>query len=92
MARAAGLTAAATGATARGHGGGPGPGGHASEDAFDPFVPGGYHHAIWGADVVLTPLNLCAETLDGIRNHSWSLPTPATPEGAVVSWAGRPTR
>ena len=23
------------------------------------------------------PLNLCAETLDGIRNHSWSRPAPA---------------
>ncbi len=37
----------------------------------------------------LAPLNLCAETLDGIRNHSWSRPAPATPEGEVVSWADR---
>ena len=29
------------------------------------------------------------ETLDGIRNHSWSRPAPATPEGEVVSWADR---
>ncbi len=35
------------------------------------------------------PLNLCDETLDGIRNHSWSRPAPATPEGEVVSWADR---
>ena len=35
------------------------------------------------------PFNLCAETLDGIRNHSWSRPAPATPEGEVVSWADR---
>ena len=34
-------------------------------------------------------LNLCAETLDGIRNHSWSRPAPSTPEGEVVSWADR---
>ncbi len=34
-------------------------------------------------------LNLCAETLDGIRNHSWSRPAPMTPEGEVVSWADR---
>jgi dGTPase len=34
-------------------------------------------------------LNLCRETLDGIRNHSWSRPAPATPEGEVVSWADR---
>ena len=44
---------------------------------------------MWGADVVLAPLNLCAETLDGIRNHSWSRPAPTTPEGEVVSWADR---
>ena len=40
-------------------------------------------------DVVLTPLNLCAETLDGVRNHWWSRPTPGTPEGEVVAWADR---
>ena len=38
---------------------------------------------------MLAPLNLCTETLDGIRNHSWSRPTPSTPEGEVVSWADR---
>ena len=37
----------------------------------------------------LSTLNLCAETLDGIANHSWSRPAPATPEGEVVSWADR---
>ena len=89
VARAVGLNVALTEAIALGHDCGHGPGGHASEDAFDQFVPGGYHHAVWGADVVLAPLNLCRETLDGIRHHSWSLPTPATPEGAVVSWADR---
>ncbi len=36
-----------------------------------------------------TPLNLCVETLDGVRNHSWSRPAPMTPEGEVVSWADR---
>ena len=51
--------------------------------------PGGFDHAVWGADVTLVPLNLCAETLDGIRNHSWSRPAPLTPEGEVVSWADR---
>jgi dGTPase len=89
VARAVGLNVALTEAIALGHDCGHGPGGHASEDAFTPFLPEGYDHAIWGADVVLAPLNLCAETLDGIRHHSWSLPTPLTPEGAVVSWADR---
>ena len=89
IARAARLNVALTEAIALGHDCGHGPGGHASEDAFTPFVDGGYDHAVWGADVVLSGLNLCAETLDGIRNHSWSRPTPSTPEGEVVSWADR---
>jgi len=89
VARAVGLNVALTEAIALGHDCGHGPGGHASEDAFDPYLAEGYHHAIWGADVVLQPLNLCAETLDGVRHHSWSLPTPLTPEGEVVSWSDR---
>jgi dGTPase len=76
-------------AIALGHDCGHGPGGHASEAALSPYVPGGYDHAEWGADVVLEPLNLCVETLDGIRNHSWSRPAPSTPEGEVVAWADR---
>ena len=89
VARSVGLNVALTEAIALGHDCVHGPGGHASEDAFAPYVTGGYDHAVWGADVVLEPLNLCAETLDGIRNHSWSRPAPATPEGEVVSWADR---
>jgi len=86
---AVGLNVALTEAIALGHDCGHGPGGHASEVAFSAFLPTPYDHAVWGADVALAPLNLCAETLDGIRNHSWSRPTPSTPEGAVVSWADR---
>jgi len=89
IARAARLNVALTEAIALGHDCGHGPGGHASEDALTPFVDGGYDHAVWGADVALSSLNLCTETLDGIRNHSWSRPTPMTPEGEVVSWADR---
>jgi dGTPase len=89
IARAARLNVSLTEAIALGHDCGHGPGGHASEDALSPYVDGGYDHAVWGADVVLTDLNLCTETLDGIRNHSWSRPTPSTPEGEVVSWADR---
>ena len=76
-------------AMALGHDCGHGPGGHASEDALSPYLDSGFDHAPWGADVTLAPLNLCAETLDGIRHHSWSLPAPLTPEGEVVSWADR---
>ena len=89
IARAVGVNVALAEAIALGHDCGHGPGGHASEDAFDAFVPGGYDHGPWGADVVLTGLNLCLETLDGIRNHSWSRPAPATVEGEIVSWADR---
>jgi dGTPase len=89
VARACRLNVALTEAIALGHDCGHGPGGHASEDALAPYVVGGFDHAVWGADVVLAPLNLCAETLDGIRNHSWSRPAPTTPEGEVVSWADR---
>jgi len=89
VARAVGLNVALTEAIALGHDCGHGPGGHASEEALDPYVEGGFDHASWGADVSLAPLNLCRETLDGIRNHSWSRPAPQTPEGEVVSWADR---
>jgi dGTPase len=89
IARAAGLCVPLTEAIALAHDCGHGPAGHASEEAFSPYVPGGYDHAVYGADVTLAPLNLCAETLDGVRNHSWRRPPPSTPEGEVVAWADR---
>ena len=76
-------------AIALGHDCGHGPGGHAAEEALSPYLPGGFDHAYWGADVVLVPLNLTAQTLDGIRQHSWKHAAPATMEGEVVSWADR---
>jgi dGTPase len=88
IARACRLNVALTEAIALGHDCGHGPGGHASEDAFSVFVAD-FDHAVWGADVTAAPLNLCAETLDGIRNHSWSRPSPSTPEGQVVGLADR---
>jgi len=89
IARGVGANATLADTIALGHDCGHGPGGHASEDAFDPYIPGGYHHGPWGADVSLRHLNLCEETLDGIRNHSWSQPAPFTVEGEIVSWADR---
>lgn len=89
IARGVGVNVALTDAIALGHDCGHGPGGHASEDAFDPYIPGGYEHGPWGTDVVLSDLNLCIQTRDGIRNHSWSQPAPATVEGEIVSWADR---
>jgi len=88
IARACRLNVALVEAIALGHDCGHGPGGHASEDAMQLFVPG-FDHAVWGADVTAASLNLCTETLDGIRNHSWSRPAPSTPEGQVVGIADR---
>src|SRR5882724_2812246 len=59
IARGARLNVALTTAAAMGHDCGHGPAGHASEEALSPYVVGGYHHAVYGADVVLQPLNLC---------------------------------
>jgi dGTPase len=89
IARASGLCVPLTEAIALAHDCGHGPAGHPSEEAFSPYLPGGYDHAVYGADVTLASLNLCAETLDGVRNHSWRRPTPSTPEGEVVAWADR---
>jgi dGTPase len=89
IARVTGLCLPLTEAIALAHDCGHGPAGHASEEAFSPYVPGGYDHAVYGADVTLAPLNLCAETLDGVRNHSWRRPAPSTPEGEVVAWSDR---
>ncbi|HEX5587013.1 MAG TPA: HD domain-containing protein [Acidimicrobiia bacterium] len=90
IARAANLCLPLVESIALAHDCGHGPAGHASEEAFSPFLgPDGYDHAVYGADVTLAPLNLCAETLDGVRNHSWRRPAPRTPEGEVVAWADR---
>jgi dGTPase len=89
IARACRLNPDLTEAIALGHDCGHGPGGHASESALSPYLPEGFDHAVWGADMALAELNLCVETLDGIRNHSWRRPAPSTPEAEVVSWADR---
>jgi dGTPase len=90
IARPANLCVPLVEAIALAHDCGHGPAGHASEDAFSPYMPDGeYDHAVYGADVTLSELNLCVETLDGVRNHSWRRPAPMTPEGEVVAWADR---
>ena len=40
-----------------------GPAGTPARTRSTPFIPRGYDHGPWGADVVLRRLNLCAETL-----------------------------
>ena len=53
IARACRLNVALTEAIALGHDCGHGPGGHMSEDALGIFLPEGFDHAVWGADVSL---------------------------------------
>lgn len=89
IALALGLNSDLAEAAALAHDCGHGPGGHYSEEAFSSYIPGGFDHATWGADVALKDLNLCLETLDAVRNHSWSRPSPNTPEGVIISWADR---
>ncbi len=74
IARPVGLDVALTAAAATGHDCGHGPAGHASEGALSPFVEGGYHHAVYGADVVLAP----AQPVRGdARRHPQPLVEPA---------------
>lgn len=72
-----------------GHDCGHGPGGHAAEEAFSKYLPGGFNHARFGAQLMGAKHNLCELTLDGIANHSWSLDTPMSCEGEIVAWADR---
>ncbi|MGB2757351.1 MAG: HD domain-containing protein [Acidimicrobiia bacterium] len=87
--RAARLCEPLAEAIALAHDVGHGPAGHTAEDAFSPYLEAGYDHALWGADVILAPLNLCTEVLDGVRNGPWRRPAPTTPEAEVVSWSDR---
>lgn len=89
VAKIVGLNEHLVEAIALGHDCGHGPTGHSCEEALTPYRPGGFDHAPYGADITLAGLNLCAETLDGIRNHSWKRPAPSTPEGELVSMCDR---
>ncbi len=68
------------------------PFGHIGEEALDPYVEGGWHHAAQGVRIVevLEDLNLSWEVRDGVRAHSWKItPPPATREGECVRYADR---
>lgn len=89
VAKIVGLNEHLVEAIAIGHDCGHGPTGHSCEEALGIYLPTGFDHAPYGADVTLSGLNLCRETLDGIRNHSWKRPAPGTPEGELVSICDR---
>jgi dGTPase len=90
IARPLGLNVALTEAIALGHDCGHGPGGHASEEALDPFVERASTTPPGGRTCPSLPSTSVVETLG---RHSQSLlvaSRPATtPEGEVVSWADR---
>jgi dGTPase len=92
LARALGLNETLAEAIALGHDVGHSPFGHLGEDALEPYVPGGWHHAAQGVRIVevLEHLNLTWEVRDGVRAHSWKIsPPPATREGECVRYADR---
>ncbi|TKJ32016.1 HD domain-containing protein [Blastococcus sp. CCUG 61487] len=92
LARALGLNETLAEAIALAHDVGHSPFGHIGEEAFDPYVPEGWHHAAQGVRIVevLEDLNLTWEVRDGVRAHSWKIdPPPATREGECVRYADR---
>ena len=92
LAAALGLNETLAEAVALGHDVGHSPFGHLGEDALEPYVPGGWHHAAQGVRIVevLEHLNLTREVRDGVRSHSWKIdPPPATREAECVRYADR---
>ena len=81
IARSVGLNVALTEAIALGHDCGHGPGGHASEDAFSPYVEGGYDHDAEPLQVTAryTGLNLDMATFS--RNRQINLTSSMTVHG-----------
>jgi dGTPase len=92
LAAALGLNETLAEAIALAHDVGHSPFGHIGEDALDPYVPGGWHHAAQGVRIVerLEDLNLTWEVRDGVRAHSWKIdPPPTTREAECVRYADR---
>jgi dGTPase len=66
------------------------PFGHLGEEVVSRFMPG-FRHNLQSVRVVevLEGLNLTWEVRDGIANHTWSMPMPATLEGQIARYADR---
>jgi len=90
ISRALDLNEDLTEAIALGHDLGHTPFGHCGEGVLNELVKGGFHHNLQSVRVVevLENLNLCQETIDGIRTHSWGY-TPSTLEGKAVQLADK---
>jgi dGTPase len=95
VARALRLNEDLTEAIALGHDLGHTPFGHLGEQALSPFLGRPFRHSEQSLRVVDhleadgRGLNLTWEVRDGILNHPWSMPMPATPEAQVVRLADR---
>ncbi len=82
-------------AIALGHDLGHTPFGHLGEQALTPFLERPFRHNEQSLRIVEhlerdgRGLNLTWEVRDGIANHPWSTPPPATPEAQVVRLADR---
>jgi dGTPase len=73
-----------------GHDVGHTPFGHLGEEVVAAFHPG-FRHNLQSVRIVevLEDLNLTWEVRDGIANHTWSMPMPATLEGQIARYADR---
>ena len=82
-------------AIALGHDMGHTPFGHLGEEAITPFLKRPFRHNEQSLRLVEhlendgRGLNLTWEVRDGILNHTWSMPSPSTPEAQVVRFADR---
>src|SRR5256714_8217740 len=94
-ARALRLNEDLTEAIALGHDLGHTPFGHLGEEALTPFLDRPFRHHEQSLRVVDfledegRGLNLTWEVRDGILNHTWSMPQPATLEAQLVRYADR---
>lgn len=90
ISRALDLNEDLTEAIALGHDLGHTPFGHCGEGVLNEIIDGGFYHNLQSVRVVevLEHLNLCQETIDGIKTHSWGY-KPLTPEAKAVQLADK---
>ncbi|MFN2593279.1 MAG: deoxyguanosinetriphosphate triphosphohydrolase [Actinomycetota bacterium] len=90
IARALRLNEDLTEAICLGHDLGHTPFGHLGEEVVASFYPG-FRHNLQSLRIVdvLEDLNVTWEVRDGIANHTWSMPMPATLEGQIARFADR---
>jgi dGTPase len=90
IARALALNEDLVEAICLGHDVGHTPFGHLGEEVVARFLPG-FRHNLQSVRIVevLEDLNLTWEVREGIANHTWSMPMPATLEGQIARYADR---